>query len=255
MDDWLHRQFDPQDGKSDQGVWQVHIVLIPTEVDEVRKFAPVLIPAENFEIHTELDEAGNEGAIIFAIRVDADTANDATVAASWRLNKIREAAGLRRKPPIVVGYISPQWRKDTAGQMGKEAVDLLKQRRDALAVIRAQTTCELLIAETFKKLIAIRFPDFESERLVRRPATLSDKASLALLELLTGRRIQDENWWPAYVEHRTRRNAIVHSGVSVVHEDAQASIGTMNDLHAWLLDARDAADSLPRSDRGEDLQD
>jgi hypothetical protein len=134
--------------------------------------------------------------------------------------------------------------------MGREAIGLLKQGRDALAVIRTQTACELLVAETFEKLLASKYPDLRSEHLIRRPSTLADKTSLALLQLLTGRRIQDEPWWPTYVEHRKRRNSIVHEGVTISHEDAQASIAAMNDLHAWLLEARETAFEAHRGGSG-----
>ena len=125
--------------------------------------------------------------------------------------------------------------------MNREAVELLKQGRDALAVIRAQTACELLISQTMESLLATKFPDLRADHLIRRPMTLADKQSLALCHLLTGRRIQDERWWESYVEHRKRRNSIVHEGITISHEDAQASIGVTNDLHAWLLDVRAAA--------------
>jgi hypothetical protein len=241
MEDWQRREFDPPGGGADRGQWQVHIGLAAGEVDAIRKFASQVVPAENFEIHTELSADGAEGDVIFAIRVIAETAEEASEEATWSLSKIRKAAGLAAAPSQVLGYISPQWRKNAAGHMGKEAAGLLRQGRDALAVIRAQTACELLVAETFEKLLASKYPDVRSENLIRRPANLTDKTSLALMQLLTGRRIQDETWWSGYAEHRKRRNAIIHEGVAIAHEDAQASIATMNDLHEWLLEVREAA--------------
>ena len=183
----------------------MHIALEPTEADAVRQFGSQVVPAENFEIHTELLEGGAEGDAILAIRVIAETAEEATGEAAWSLSKIRKAAGLTAASTQVLGYISPQWRKDAARHMGKEAVGLLRQGRDALAVIRAQTACELLIGKTFEDLLADKDPAVRSDHLIRRPATLADKTSLALLHLLTGRRIQDEPWWGSYVEHRKRR--------------------------------------------------
>jgi len=238
VDDWQHRKFDPPDGAHDEGEWQVHLSVSPPEADAIRRFGSQIVPAENFEIHTELGEAGEAGETIFAIRVVTDNAAEAVAEASFRLNKIRVAADLPARPPEVLGYISAGWRRDPARHIGREAVELLKQGRDALAVIRAQTACELLIAKTLERLLAEKAPDVRPDQLIRRPATLADKTSRALCHLLTGRRVQDEPWWPEYLAHRRRRNAIVHEGVTISHEDAQASIQTKNSLHAWLLEVQ-----------------
>jgi HEPN domain-containing protein len=239
MDDWQHRQFDPPGGGTDPGYWQIHLSLTPEDAQAVRRFGPQIVPAENFEIHTEL-ESGGEGELIFAIRVHADTAEDAIGQAAWQLNKIRREASLERGPALALGYISPQWQRSPASQMGKEAIALLKQGRDALAILRAQTACELLITEAVQSFLRGDHPLVSTGKLLRRPVTLADRGSLEILTLLTGKRIQDATWWPQYVEHRKRRNAIAHEGVEVTHEDAQASIKAMNHLHEWLLDAREA---------------
>ncbi|HEX4731208.1 MAG TPA: hypothetical protein VH299_08050 [Solirubrobacterales bacterium] len=238
MDDWQHRSFDPPGGSRDHGQWQVHLSISPSDADAIRRFGSQTVPTENFEIHTEVGTAGEEGEVIFAIRVVTDNAADAVVEASYKLNKIRTAAGLPTRAPEVLGYISASWRQDPARHIGREAVELLKQGRDALAVIRAQTACELLIAKTLEGLLAEQSPDVRADQLIRRPATLADPASQALCHLLTGRRVQDERWWPEYVAHRKRRNAIVHAGVTISHEDAQASIQATNAVHSWLLEVR-----------------
>lgn len=241
MDDWQHRNFDPPSGGPDAGQWQVHISLPPSEVDGVRRFASQVMPAENFEIQTELGELGEEGEVVFAVRVIAETAEDAIGEAAYKFNKIRRAADLPTGQVAILGYISPQWRADPARHLSHEATELLKQGRDALAVIRTQTACELLIGETMEKLLTAKFPDVRADHLIRRPSTLADKTSLALLQLLAGRRVQDESWWPNYLEHRKRRNSIVHQGVTITHEDAQASLSATNDIRAWLLEVRTAA--------------
>jgi len=154
----------------------------------------------------------------------------------------------------VLGYISPSWGGPVSRHVGKEAIELLKQGRDELAVIRAQTACELLVVETLSALLQQNHPDVDPSSLVRRPATLNDKRSKAFLQLLTGERIQDAHWWSKYVAHSRRRNAIVHEGLTIKHEDAQESIEVLNELHAWLINARRAAldesdtDSGPRRD-------
>lgn len=253
MGGWLEERYDPPDGSTDVGRWQVHLALGLAEKDAVKAAAPQIVPAETFEIHTELDDGGEVDAV-FAVRVEAKDADDATGAASWVLTKARRAAGLSTERPVVLGYIAPWWRGPASRHIGKEAVELLKQGRDELAVIRAQTACELLIVETLESLLRMQFPEIEADHLIRRPATLQDRQSKALLQLLVGKRVQDAPWWPSYVEHRKRRNSVVHDGLTITHEDAQASLGVLNDLHAWLNEARQAvfeASELSRADQSE----
>jgi HEPN domain-containing protein len=247
MSDWLERQYDPPRGSSDSGRWQVHLALDLTEKDVIKKAAPQIIPAENFEVHTELADTGEFDAA-FSVRVEAETADKAIAEATWILNKIRRATGLTAEPALVLGYISPSWSGPVSRLVGKEAIELLKQGRDELAVIKAQTACELLVAETLFSLLRLKHPDVDHASLIRRPATLNDKQSKALLQLLTGERVQDAQWWPKYVAHGRRRNAIVHDGLTIKHEDAQESIEVMNALHGWLLDVRQAAQDESDSD-------
>ncbi|HWM54162.1 MAG TPA: hypothetical protein VNO20_02065 [Solirubrobacterales bacterium] len=211
-----------------------------TEKDAVKAAAHQVVPAENFEIHTELDDDGEADAV-FSVRVEAKTAEQAIADATWTLNKIRRAAGLSPEPAKVLGYLAPWWRGPSSRHIGKEAIELLKQGRDELAVIRAQTACELLIVETLESLLRLKYPDVDADSLIRRPATLQDKQSKSLLQLLTGERIQDAPWWPGYVDHRKRRNAVVHEGLTIKHVDAQASLEVLNDLHAWLNEVRRVA--------------
>lgn len=240
MANWLEEDYDPPHAATDPGRWQVHFALSLDEKDAIKKAAPQIIPAENFEIHTELDDAGERDAAL-AVRIEANTSTQAVEEATWILTKIRREAGLPRESPLVLGYLAPWWRRPVSRGVAKEALELLKQGRDELAVIRAQTACELLILENLKSLMREKHPEIDADQLIRRPATLQDKQSKALLQLLTGARIQDAPWWHRYTEHRKRRNGVIHEGLTVTHEDAQASLGVLNDLHAWLLDARQSA--------------
>ena len=59
--------------------------------------------------------------------------------------------------------------------------------------------------------------------------------------MLSGQRPQDAPWWPDYVDHTKRRNAIVHHGLDITREDAVASIEATLELRNWLLELRQAA--------------
>jgi hypothetical protein len=242
--DWQRQPFDPPRGAPDPGPWQIHIALKAEEKERVQAAAPRFIPAERFELRTELVDGG-DGDTILALRVFAESSEQAEEEAASIYRRIREAAGLPRDPVLVLGYLSPWWRQPRSRDMGKEALELLRQDRNELAVIRVQTACELRVAETLTTILLERHPEADANRLVRRPATLRDEYSRALFHLVTGKRIQDADWWPRYIEHLKRRNAIVHEGVAISRDDATASIDVSLDLWRWLLDARGAeADEL-----------
>jgi hypothetical protein len=239
MEDWQRTEYDPPEGGSDAGHWQVHIALDPADRDAVSEAAPVVVPAEHVEIHTEITD-NREGDALLALRVFATTAKEATEEAGETYARIRARAGLPAAPILVLGYISPWWRQHRTADLSKEALELNKQGRHELAVMRIQTVCELAIADALTRLLSDQHPEAEPARLIRRPTTLRDEHSKAFLHMLTGRRVQEEAWWPRYVEHLKRRNAIVHDGLAVTREDAIASIEASHALRRWLLDVQGA---------------
>lgn len=238
-EDWQKEGYEPPSGEPDPGGWLVHIALDPSDRDAVRQAAPQVVPAEQVQVHTDVAEDG-DGDALLALQVYASTSDEATERADEVYRRIRQAAGLPAAPALVLGFISPWWRSRRQADLGKEALQLNTQGRHELAVIRIQTVCELWIVDAFTALLRDQHPEADASRLIRRPATLRDDYSKAFLEMLTGRRIQDEAWWPRYVDHLKRRNAIVHEGLVVDRESAIASIEASFELRRWLLDVRGA---------------
>ena len=155
--------------------------------------------------------------------------------------------------PEPLGHISPWWQSRSIGErIGKEAHALHAQSRYELAVIRIQTSCELHIAEAVSRLLADRHPDVDISKLMRRPMTLRDERSRALLHMVTGRQIDQESWWPGYVEHIKRRNAIIHDGVAVTYQDSIRSLEASLALRRWLLQVQgmDLSDIATAVDEG-----
>jgi hypothetical protein len=243
MEDWQKKGYDPPGGEPDPGGWQVHIALEQGDRDAVREAAPLVVPAEHFEIHTEITE-NREGDALLALRVYATTSDEATEKAGDAYRRIRARAGLPPTSVLVLGYISPSWRQHRTADLSKEALELNKQGRHELAVIRIQTVCELAIAGMLTRLLREQHPEADPAPLIRRPATLRDDHSKAFLHMLTGRRVQDEAWWPRYVEHLKRRNAIVHEGLVVDRDDAIASIEASHELREWLLELNGAPEEF-----------
>lgn len=114
----------------------------------------------------------------------------------------------------------------------------MRQRRYEFAVIRLQTALELDIAHTLTELLAEQHPHADPRLLIRRPATLNDARARALMHMLCGHTVEEEPWWPAYVEHLKRRNAILHDGVDITGEDAHASAEVTLRMGEWLLEVR-----------------
>jgi len=232
--DYRHEQFDPPEGDIDRGLWQVHFPLDASDKAAFQRAAPVVVPAERMSIHiTE----GTEGDTTFAIRIHASRRDEAIDEARHLVRKIRREAGLTSPAPEPTGYISPWWQSRSIGaHIGAEAHELHRQRRHELAVVRIQTACELHIVEAVGRLLAEHPSGIEASKLIRRPMTLSDERSRAVMHLLTGRRIEQEPWWPEYRQHLDRRNAVVHDGVAVTYEDSVRSIEVSLQLRRWLLE-------------------
>jgi hypothetical protein len=111
---------------------------------------------------------------------------------------------------------------------------LHSDKRYELAVIRIQTACEMDTLATYNRL---QCAGQQALKHLRFAPSLMDKQSRALLELVSGRRIQDEPWWEEYCTHVKRRNRIVHEGLEVDRNGAVASLEVALQLQRWLLDA------------------
>lgn len=244
-------RYDPPHGEIDAGLWQVHFALDPEEKNAVKQAAPTVVPAERFEIRTELAEQG-EGEITLGLRVYAKTSEGATEEAEHLFRRIRAAAGLSPARGSTLGYQSPWWReKSRASEIGREAHELLTQGRHELAVIRIQTANEMHMREAIERLLRDHHPEAVADRLLRGAVTLTDPQQQALMHMLTGEHVQQTQWWPRYKEHVQRRNAIVHKGLAVNREEATASFEASLELRGWLLDVQ-GADELDDEDLADD---
>lgn len=88
------QNFKPPGGGSDPGRWQVHIAVDPSEALVVHEASGRVWPEEHVELHTEIDEAGNERDTTLALRVQAADSAEAVDEAQRVYRKIRAAAGL-----------------------------------------------------------------------------------------------------------------------------------------------------------------
>jgi hypothetical protein len=251
VEDFRTKSYGPPDGPRDRGYWHVHLAIEPNERDLIEEVAPTVVPGERVTVHYDTIENENGADAVLALSVFAESSTEAVEEASYRYRQILSRAGLPKIEAQVLGYISPWWGQKVAIRLGDEAVNLLKQKRFELAVIRLQTSCELHVYDYMETLLEERHPGMDVGALVRRPASLRDKQSKAFLQLLTGKRIQDESWWPKYFEHLKRRNAIVHEGLAITHEDAVKSFDAVQALREWFLGMM----GVPELEENEDLDD
>lgn len=205
------------------------------------------VPEEHLAFDAEDD--GGDPAHILEIRVRAETIEEASSQTRYFVGAARYAAGLPAAEVRILGYASPSW-GSRSQVLSVEATKLHKQKRHELAVVRIQTVCEMHIAEAIRRLTRRHHREVDHAHLTRRSTSLTDRQSLAVLQLLTGRRVQDETWWPNYTAHVKRRNEIIHQGLQIAWEDAKASFEATMDLEKWLLDVQEAVLDLP--ELGED---
>jgi hypothetical protein len=105
-----------------------------------------------------------------------------------------------------------------------------------LAVIVAQTACEVLIREVLRTLVQPHLTDdvfpWALERIGQY--TLNDRQTRDLWSRVAGSAIQKQDFWPAYQLHLDRRNRVLHRGEAVGAEEAAASLAAAEALIAFV---------------------
>jgi hypothetical protein len=117
----------------------------------------------------------------------------------------------------------------------------MAEERYDLAVLRAQTSCEVLARKALAgglraELGRQRGDALLDRKSVRLSFSLGDGRTLELLHVLTGHRPTTEPWWKHYRDHLVRRNGVVHGGLRVARADAEKSLAAVDACRAWLKD-------------------
>ncbi len=168
--------------------------------------------------------------------VDATDPDDARMQAERLYAAMRKEGGLPPQPePRFVGvYINagadPPWL-----QHFDEAADMIEQRRYELAVIAAQTACEVVIGEAIES--AVDAPEGSLAQMAidgARSWSLRDTRARKIFAATLGKTPTQEEWWRDYRDHLDRRNNIVHKGAKVSEASARRSLGVAEDLVDWV---------------------
>ena len=131
-------------------------------------------------------------------------------------------------------FLQDQRQRDS--ELLNRADELFEQGHHDLAVIVAQTACEVLVADAMRTLLEGHASDGLFPWLIGRISsyTLVDDATRNLWNKLTQTEIQSQDWWSAYREHVRRRNAIVHAGERVDGDAARSSLDAARELFAFI---------------------
>jgi HEPN domain-containing protein len=94
-----------------------------------------------------------------------------------------------------------------------------------VAVILAQTACEVLAEQTFEKLFRDDGTSAADRKLLEPKAkNLAAPRTRALYTLLSKDRIQQQPFWQDYRDHANLRHKIVHAGASATKQEADKSL-------------------------------
>jgi hypothetical protein len=124
-----------------------------------------------------------------------------------------------------------------------QAKGLLHEGKHPLAVVVAQTACEVLTEQMMTALTErLDEPLRKWVRGRRRPrnADLYDKRVRTLYTALSGDHIESQPFWPDYKKHVELRHQVVHRGVHVDEADARRSCDAAQKLleHVEAVQAR-----------------
>ena len=181
-------------------------------------------PEERFEVAFELPQGPVEEIFAEARR---------------RYARICARAGIEVPDPLELRasgfevFLEDQLRDS---ELLNRADELFEQGHYDLAVIVAQTACEVLVADAMRTLLEGHASDGLFPWLIGRISsyTLVDDATRNLWNKLTQTEIQSQDWWNAYREHVRRRNGIVHAGERVDGDAARSSLDAARELFAFI---------------------
>jgi hypothetical protein len=127
----------------------------------------------------------------------------------------------------------------------KKARDLFDVGDYDLAVVVAQTSCEVLTQAAITQLIGDPVEGEPTSARVLRSwwqtrvqpcAMTADDRVRELWNALAGEEIQQQAaWWKDYKDHTSRRHGIVHRGATVTREDAEHSLKATEAFRDYIL--------------------
>jgi hypothetical protein len=196
--------------------------------------------------------AHGEAEILFELR-RAENQDTALAQAKDAYVKLRRRAGLLPAEPLYAMVSSPDDVLTAAfAPVGETAFmrhvqrarDLFDAAEYDLAVVVAQTSCEVLVQEAITQLLGGPVDgEPPSSRTLRTwwqgarqdGALASDGLVRDLWNALAGEEIQRRGWWTDYKNHTGRRHGIVHRGAPVSRTEAEQSLAATEAFRDYVL--------------------
>jgi hypothetical protein len=197
---------------------------VDSGADDIGSIIEHEAPEERFEVVFELSQG---------------TAEEIFAEARRRYEAICARAGIRVPDPLELHasgfevFLEHQRRDSELLDRGDE---LFAQKHYDLAVIVAQTACEVLVADAMRSLLEGQASEDLLGWLMSGVSsyTLIDDSTRKLWNKLTDTEIQTEGWWENYREHVKRRNKIVHAGERVDADAARSSLAAARELFSFI---------------------
>jgi HEPN domain-containing protein len=219
-----------------EGRWRASIAVPAELLPKLRDAAPDWMPPDCYAFVTEINSDGSDGQTTLDFEIESSGHDPRELAEKAWMQLLRKAA-VEGMAPSFVGFLPPTWDDPRHERLRREAAEFFAEERYDLAVVRAQTACEVLALTAIAGALRGAIGRERGDRLSKtmRPA-LSDKATQEILAALTGSHPRKTSWWEAYSVHRSRRNHIVHGGQQVTRAEAEESLEAVDQCMAWLKD-------------------
>lgn len=208
----------------------------PVEAEDSQRLATAIRPEDQASL---IEEEAPEHRFEICFELPQMPVDQVFAEARNRYGAICERAGVALPEPLEMTaagfevFLEDQ-RRDS--ELLDRANDLVAQGHHDLAVIVAQTACEVLVADAMRAVARGHASDELYPWLLQRVGsyTLIDNQTRKLWNALSATSIQQEPWWSEYREHVRRRNQIVHEGQRVDVEAARASLAAARALFEYV---------------------
>jgi hypothetical protein len=134
------------------------------------------------------------------------------------------------------------WWAERYGPLLEAARQLRNDGYHAVAIVTAQTACEVCTEVVLTEALRARVDDEDVADFITAPLhdyNLKHDRVKELCALTFGHRIQENHpLWQPFIRHVDRRNAIVHRGHEATAQDADESIAAVDKVVQHLLQNR-----------------
>lgn len=227
-------------------LWRAYFSVEPGEGAALQEAASTMLPVEDFMLMTELLGGADDHDAEFAFTVAGNDEAGGEEEARRMMYRVRRQALLDPNESTLRVLVPAGLRRDQRPLAKAET--LLELGRYEEAVVFAQVACETRASAVIRDLLASVAPAWLVTEAAGRATNLTDSRSQRIFHQVTGRKVQEEPWWPDYREHVQRRHRVIHDAAAVNGEDGRASVQVSFRLITFLDAALDALQAAAPED-------